>query len=208
MQDDDRDVFSLIRDLNILWKDVYPHLARHIAEVYGRRGGTVMEAGPFCGVICELRRQGIGDSFCIASFPEQMGPHYAEQLKAQGRSRGITIVDTDPGLKLIDDGSIDRLIFRGALFFPSLFTVDYRAIERVLKPGGVAFVGGGCGKYTTPDVISPIADLSRRLNLLIGKKEVTADAIARDLSENGMTDRASITTDGGLWIILGKEDKR
>lgn len=208
MQIGNNDKFSLARDINTLWKDVYPFLARHIAEVYGRRGGAVMEVGPFCGVIHELDRQGIGDSFTIASFPEQMKPHYAEQLNMHGQAGSITIVDTDPGLRGIGDASIDLLIFRGALFFPSLFTVDYRAIERVLKPAGVAFVGGGFGKYTDPGVISPIADLSKRLNLLIGKKEVTTDMVAKDLSENGMTDRAVITTEGGLWIILTKEDNK
>ena len=110
----------------------------------------------------------------------------------------------DPHLKEIDDNSIDLLIFRGALFFPSLFTIDYRAIERVLKPSGTAFVGGGFGKYTPPDVISPIADLSRKLNLLIGKKEVTTDMIKKDLRDNDMMDRAAITTDGGLWIVIQK----
>ncbi len=40
--------------------------------LYGKSGGTVAEVGPFCGVVHELHRQGIGDSFYIASFPEQM----------------------------------------------------------------------------------------------------------------------------------------
>lgn len=204
MQNENGDIFSLVRDINTLWKDVYPFLARHITEVYGRRGGAVMEVGPFCGVIYELNRQGIGDSFCIASFPEQVGPYYTGQLAIEGQTGSVTVVDTDPGLDLINDASIDLLIFRGALFFPSLFTVDYRAIERVLKPAGVAFVGGGFGKYTPPGVIAPIADLSRRLNLLIGKKEVTTDMVMKDLSENGMADRAAITTEGGLWIVLKK----
>lgn len=200
------DVFSLVRDINSLWNDVYPYLARHIAEVYGRNGGTVMEAGPFCGVIHELARQGIGESFFIASFPEEMEAYYTEQLEIQKQTDSITIVDADPGLRGVDDGSIDLLVFRGALFFPSLFTVDYRAIQRVLKPAGCAFVGGGFGKYTPPGVISPVADRSRELNLLIGKEEVTHGMIVHDLNENGVAGSSVITTEGGLWIIMRKED--
>jgi hypothetical protein len=201
------DLFSLVRDINSLWQDVYPHLAQHIAEVYGAAGGAVMEVGPFCGVIHELARQGIGDSFFIASFPEQMKAYYAEKIEMQKQTGNIAIIDTDPRLHRVDDGSIDLLIFRGALFFPSLFTVDYRAIQRVLKPQGCAFIGGGFGKYTPPEVISPLADRSRELNLLIGKKEVTTDMVAHDLRESGMAGLCAVTTDGGLWIIMRKEDK-
>ena len=207
MQNEKKDIFSRVRDINTLWKDVYPYLARHIIDVYGRRGGAVMEVGPFCGVIHELNRQGIADSLYIASFPEEMKTYYAEQLEIQGQTDSITIIETGPQLNEIDDNSIDLVIFRGALFFPSLFAIDYRAVHRVLKPSGTAFVGGGFGKYTPPDVISPIADLSRKLNLLIGKKEITIDMIVKDLAENGMMDRATITTDGGLWIIIQKGDR-
>ena len=47
----------------------------------------------------------------------------------------------------------------------------------------MAIIGGGFGKYTPPDVISPIADLSRKLNLLLGKREVTTDMIEKDLRD-------------------------
>ncbi|HOC46491.1 MAG: hypothetical protein PHT96_03960 [Syntrophorhabdaceae bacterium] len=204
MHDEKKDIFSLVRDINTMWKDIYPCLARHVIDVYGRRDGAVMEVGPFCGVIHELKRQGIGDSFYIASFPEPMKKYYVEQVKSQGHTDSITIIETGPQLLEIDNNSIDLVIFRGALFFPSLFTIDYRAIERVLKPAGTAFVGGGFGRYTPPEVISPIADLSRKLNLLIGKQEMTSDMIVKDLRANNVMERATITEEGGLWIIIRK----
>ena len=126
----------------------------------------------------------------------------------EGQSDTITIVGTGPDLAGFDDDSVDLLIFRGALFFPALFTIDYRAIYRVLATGGCAFIGGGFGKYTPHSVISPIADRSRELNLLIGKKEVTTGMIGRDLNESSMADRCAIIEEGGLWIIMRKEDKK
>jgi hypothetical protein len=204
MPDETKDVCALARDINVLWKDIYPYLARHIADTYGKSSGTVAEVGPFCGVIHDLSRQGIGDSFYIASFPGQMKTYYAEEVKRGGHAGSVTIIETGPHLREFDDNSIDLLVFRGALFFPSLFTIDYRAIDRVLAPSGTAIIGGGFGKYTPPDVISPIADLSRKLNLLLGKREMTTDMIEKDLRENDMMDRAAITTGGGLWIVLKK----
>jgi len=117
----------------------------------------------------------------------------------------IDTVMTTPTLTGVDDNSVDLLVFRGALFFPSFFTIDYQAILRVLKPGGTMFAGGGFGKYTPAGVIRPIAERSRKLNLLIGKTEVTVDRIRRDLETNNITENAGIITEGGLWVVMKKD---
>lgn len=197
-------MLPLIREINILWETVYPHLARHIGEVYGRTTGAVLEVGPFCGVIYDLVRQGIGSSFRIASFPRGMDTFYAGETEKQRLRGTIDIVRTSPDLSGIEDNTIDLLIFRGALFFPSLFKVDYQALLRVLRDGGTAFVGGGFGKYTPTEVIRPLSDRSRELNYLIGKKETTVDDIRKDLEAAGITEGVEVVAEGGLWVVLKK----
>jgi len=197
-------MLPLICEINTLWETVYPHLARHIGEVYGRTAGAVLEVGPFCGVVYDLLRQGIGSSFRIASFPRGMDNFYAGEIEKRSMGDTLDIVRTSPDLSGIEVATIDLLVFRGALFFPSLFKVDHRAILRLLRPGGTAFVGGGFGKYTPPEVIRPLADRSRELNYLIGKKETTVDDIRKDLEAAGITENARIITEGGLWILLKK----
>jgi hypothetical protein len=198
-------MLPLIRDINTLWEPVYPHLARHIGEVYGRRAGSVLEVGPFCGVLYDLVRQEIGSFFRIASFPHGMGSFYAGEIEKRGMRDIIDIVRTSPDLSGIEDGTIDLLVFRGALFFPSLFKVDHQALLRVLRAAGTAIVGGGFGKYTPAEVIRPLADRSRELNYLIGKKETTVDEIQKDLKAAGITDNAEVVTEGGLWVIIRKD---
>ncbi|OPX99865.1 MAG: hypothetical protein A4E60_02611 [Syntrophorhabdus sp. PtaB.Bin047] len=197
-------MLPLICEINTLWETVYPHLARHIGEVYGRTSGAVLEVGPFCGVVYDLVRQGIGSSFRIASFPRDMDTFYTGEIEKRSMGDTVDIIGTSPDLSGIEDSTIDLLVFRGALFFPSLFKVDHRAILRVLRPGGTAFVGGGFGKYTPPEIIRPLADRSRELNYLIGKKETTVDDIRKDLEAAGITENARIITEGGLWILLKK----
>jgi hypothetical protein len=65
-------------------------------------------------------------------------------------------------------------------------------------------VGGGFGKYTPPEVIRPLADRSRELNYLIGKKETTVDDIRKELEENNITENTEIVTEGGLWVVMKK----
>jgi hypothetical protein len=193
-----------VREINLLWEPVYPYLAHHIANVYGRGDGAVHEVGPFCGVIYDLVRQQTGASFCIASFPAGMQSFYAGEIERRKMEEIVRVVPTTPELTGIGDNTVDLLVFRGALFFPSFFTVDHQAILRALKPGGTAFVGGGFGKYTPPEVIRPLADRSRELNYLIGKKETTVDDIRKELEENNITENTEIVTEGGLWVVMKK----
>lgn len=197
-------MFGLIAEINRLWEPVYPYLVQHIEEVYSRSDGNVLEIGPFCGVIFEMARESVGTSFGIASFPAKMSDYYAAETAAHAMAGRISIIKTDPALSGIADNSIDLVVFRGALFFPALFRVDYKAIERVLVENGVAFVGGGFGKYTPSTAIAPIGNRSRELNLLIGKTEVTADSVAHDITACDLSSKTEVITDGGLWVVMKK----
>jgi hypothetical protein len=138
------DIFKI----NQLWEPVYPYLARHVKELYGHTYGKIVEVGPFCGVIYELYKEGIGDSYHIYSFPEGMEKFYIEELKKREIQDRIEASHQDPSLKDVPNNYADLVIFRGAFFFPFLFQFDLPAIHRIMKPQGVAFAGGGYGEYT------------------------------------------------------------
>ena len=141
-------MLELIQRIDELWEPVYPHLARHISEVYGRRDGVILEIGPFAGVLGSLAKGGVGHRHVVAAFPVGMAGFFHHYFMRTGLQNKIHVVQTDISLSGIHDAAIDLVIFRGALFFPSLFRVDYAAIARVLRTGGVAMIGGGFGKYT------------------------------------------------------------
>lgn len=198
------DAQNFIQEINELWEPVYPYLAKHISEAYGRKDGVVLEIGPFCGVIYSLISQGIGSQFMIGSFPNEMKLFFNDQIRKKGLVEKVSIVETDQSLTGIHENSADLVIFRGALFFPSIFRVDYCAVKKVLRPGGVAMIGGGFGKFTPGEVIRPIAERSKDLNLKIGKIEVTALQIKDDIKASGVAIESEIIHEGGLWVILHK----
>jgi SAM-dependent methyltransferase len=197
-------ILNLIKEIDLLWHDVYPHLALHIRQTYGRDEGRILEIGPFCGTIFDLCRQGCGSAFIIGAFPSGMADFFRKESKRQGLAETIGIVETDASLAAFCDKSVDLAIFRGALFFPSLFQTDFRAIDRILKPGGLALVGGGFGKLTPEPVINAIARRSRDLNLSLGKIEVKEEDVRKALFSAGLAGRTRIITEGGLWVIIRK----
>lgn len=197
-------LLNLIQEIDQLWEPVYPFLANHISESYGRNDGVILEIGPFCGVIYTLMAQGVGSKFMIGAFPPEMTPFFNDHISNKGLAGKIDIIETDQSLTGIQEDSIDLVIFRGALFFPSLFRVDYQAVKRVLKSGGIAMIGGGFGKFTPPEVIRPIAEQSKELNLMIGKVEVTAEQVEEDIKASETLVDYKIVHEGGLWAFLRK----
>ncbi|MCX5804727.1 MAG: hypothetical protein NT010_01485 [Proteobacteria bacterium] len=193
-----------IKELYDLWNPVYPYLTRHIGEIYGREGGDILEMGPFCGAVFSMKVQEIGDSFSIASFPQGMRYFFREEAKKHGSDNPVRIIESNASLAGVTELSIDLVIFRGALFFPSLFSVDFSAIYRVLREKGVAMVGGGFGKYTPKVVIDTIGERSRDLNLRIGKTEIMVDGLYEDINTGKIPGHVEIVSEGGLWVIMKK----
>jgi hypothetical protein len=196
---------SLIQEIDRLWEPVYPYLARQIVELYGRRDGNVLEIGPFCGVLFSLERMKIGRSFLIATFPTGMGSFFRKETERRKVGGRIEVIETDPSLKDLDNKRFDLVIFRGAFFFPFLFQVTFSSIDRVLSKNGMAFVGGGFGKYTPEGVIQEIGKRSRDLNLRIGKVEVKEEALRQEIEKSGIKGTWKILSEGGLWVIIKKE---
>ena len=197
-------ILGLIQEINQLWDPVYPYLANHIYAVYTKKDGVILEIGPFCGVILALMAQGVGSKFIIGAFPTGIELFFHNYLKKKGLIGEISVAETDESLAGIRENSIDLVIFRGALFFPSLFRVDYHAISRVMKTGGLAMIGGGFGKFTPPEVIRTIAERSKDLNFRIGKIEVTAAEVKGDIEASGAVANYRIVHEGGLWVLLNK----
>jgi hypothetical protein len=195
---------TLIEELNLLWEPIRPDLARQIEELYRRRDGHILEMGPFSGLIFELVRRNIGQSFSIAAFPKAAIPLYQPEAQKHGLEDRVRIIGSDSSLSNIGEGSVDLVIFRGALFFPNLFQVDFSAIYRTLSTEGIAFIGGGFGKYTPPEVISQIGKRSEQLNVAMGRVRITVESVRDQLRASTLEEKCEITTEGGLWVVLRK----
>lgn len=191
-------------EINRLWEPVRPYLVEQVRELYDRTDGAILEIGPFSGLIFTLAQQRIGDSFMIAAFPESTVAAMLGEARSLTLADSVSIIPTQSNLDNLRDESADLIIFRGALFFPSLFQTDFAALYRVLRVNGVAFVGGGYGSHTPPELIARIGERSRELNLAIGKVDIEPDGVRKTLDALGLPWKAEIITNGGLWVVIRK----
>jgi len=82
--------------------------------------------------------------------------------------------------------------------------MDFGAIYRTLRAGGMAFVGGGFGKFTPSEVINQIGKRSEQLNAALGKVKVTVENVKSQLVSSHLEEKCEITNEGGLWILMRK----
>jgi hypothetical protein len=195
---------NLIVELNLLWEPIRPYLARQIEGLYDRQDGNILEIGPFSGLIFALAQKNVGKTFLIAAFPQATIPLYRKEARKLGLEDRVKIIESDSSLTGITDESIDLAIFRGALFFPGLFQIDFEAIYKTLNTKGIAFVGGGFGKHTPPEVIRQIGKQSEQLNAMMGKVRVTEESVWNQVRSGHLEENCEITTEGGLWVVMKK----
>ena len=193
-----------IEELNLLWEPIRPYLVRQIEELYGRRDGSILEIGPFSGLIFALAQKRVGQTFLMAVFPQAAIPPYQQEARKHGLENRVRIIESDSSLIGIPDDSVDLAIFRGALFFPSLFQVDFGAIYRTLRTAGIGFVGGGFGKHTPAEIIRQIGKRSEQLNAAMGRVRITVESVQDQLRSSHLEEKCEITTDGGLWVVMKK----
>ncbi len=194
-----------LKELKNLWRRVYPYLVAHIMGDYRRDSGSVLELGPFSGGISlELARLYPGLSITIADELPEVVEYLEEEISASGLSEGIAVEKTDLNRLAFDDSQFDLIISRGVFFFLNKKENLLREIFRVLKEGGMAFIGGGYGKGVPQEIINEIADESHDINERLGRRWFSIEELEELVRKSGLTDNCKIEDEGGVWLVIRK----
>ena len=194
-----------LKRVNDLWKKVYPYLASQIMEEYQRNSGSILELGPFSGGISrELMALYPELKVTIAAESPDVIEYIGEEIEGFGLSEKIDIIETSYNSLVFSDDRFDLVILRGGFFLLDSGGQLFREIFRVLKPGGMAFVGGGYGKDIPLELIAEIADESRELNDRLGRIRVGVEELKEIIKRSQLAERCSIVEKGGLWVYIRK----
>jgi len=198
------DMHDLAR-VNQLWGKVYPYLGDQVLGYYAKDWGDVLEWGPFSGGISfALQSKNPNLKIKIAVEEEDVYRLMQKMLKDGGYGDKIHL-DKSRLIPLVyGDQAFDLVIIRGAYFFLDQEGAALREVYRVMKPGGVGFIGGGYGKNTPQTTIDGIADESRLLNDRLGRIRVTVDMLREMVRKSGLSDHVKVVSEGGLWLLLEK----
>ncbi len=130
-----------------LFKNVYRLLAQQIYGDFGINEGVCIDVGSGpCGLSIELAK--ITDlQFYALDIDPAVFPIARRKLNEARLMHRFSLVTGDAQDMPFKDGLADLIVSRGSFLFWDDQVAAFREVYRVLKPGGVAFVGGGMGRF-------------------------------------------------------------
>lgn len=193
---------------------IYAYYAQQIKEKTTITKGLCVDAGSGGGYLgLELAKISDLDFIFLDISPQALekAKHHIAEDGLQQRARTLLAdVHNIP----LEDGSVDLVISRGSLPFWKDPVKAFKEIERILAPGGQAYVGGGRG---TPEIREQIAAHRAALGQArpdskLGKNGVPSGAPSRmmDRDFNEIMKQTGIARfsvnkgDDGLWIRIWK----
>ena len=188
---------------------VYRLLARQIIEDYRIERGICVEIGSGDGKLgLELAKLTelhiyMVDINCDALRRALRNAHEAN---LSGR---ITVIPARAEQLPFAEGSADLVVSRGSIFFWEDRPRGLREAYRILKPGGVAFVGGGLSRYVSEEerrefVRARMAALKDEESRREWMRLRSSLYFRRILHQAGIQDFKLIADPPGIWVEIWK----
>ncbi|MDD2444413.1 MAG: class I SAM-dependent methyltransferase [Desulfotomaculaceae bacterium] len=187
---------------------VYPVIAEQIKHKTGIIRGTCLDIGCGGGYL-GIAMAGITElDVYLFDASQEMLKIAAGNIAGRGLEQRIQTLPGDVHKIPLDDNSIDLVISRGSVFFWRDRQKAFQEIHRVLKPGGVAFIGGGFGTTALKEQITSVMEKRNnnwreKLKKNIGENAV--EGFAETLRKAEISPFEIDRNEAGLWIIIRRE---
>lgn len=186
---------------------IYSYYAARILEKTGISSGSCLDVGCGGGYLGLALARITALDFVFLDMSQDMLRCAEENISAYGLTgRAVTQLGQVQAIPL-SDASVDLVISRGSVPFWDELSTAFREINRVLKPGGSAYVGGGLGDPKTRDAIRERMEkedpewLENRRTLPRHDNRHYYDALEAAGIDSYTLDRG----DDGMWIVFRRE---
>jgi len=188
---------------------IYPYLARQVRDDYKITSGVAVDAGSGPGYwSIELAKATDLRVYALDLDPEAV-KIVRRNIKSAGLEGRVEAVEGNVQKMPFKDDFADLVISRGSYPFWKDKVAAFKEILRILKPGGVAYVGGGLGSLIPDEERTRIRDImdARKIGPPAAL-EVSFEDMSRILREAGIPE-FRISPDAGclcgLWVEFKKK---
>lgn len=184
---------------------IYPVIAEQVLAWSGIRDGLCLDLGSGPGLLSVALAEK-SDLTVIALDADPAMARIAQETAA-GRTDRVAPVTGDVHRMPVRDDTASLIVSRGSLFFWEDRVQAFREIERVLRPGGVAFVGGSFGTAALRDRI--FAQMRRRnpnwdRDVARRSGQATPDQLRRELAASAVACSRIREEEAGFWVEIRK----
>ncbi|MGB4280227.1 MAG: class I SAM-dependent methyltransferase [Methanoculleus sp.] len=184
---------------------IYPVIAEQVLAWSGIRDGLCLDLGSGPGLLSVALAEK-SDLTVIALDADPAMARIAQETAA-GRTDRVAPVIGDVHRMPVRDDTASLIVSRGSIFFWEDRVQAFREIERVLRPGGVAFVGGSFGTAALRDTI--FAQMRRRnpnwdRDVARRSGQATPDQLRRELAASAVACSRIREEEAGFWVEIRK----
>lgn len=185
---------------------IYPVIAEQALAWSGIRGGIALDLGSGPGLLSVALAKK-SDLFVVALDADPAMSRIA-RTTADGCAGRVIPVTGDVHCMPLCDNTVSLVVSRGSIYFWEDRPRAFLEIERVLRPGGVAYVGGSFG---TPELREAIFTEMRRRNpnwdqdVARRSGRATPDTLQKELAESGVGHARIREEEEGMWVEIKKD---
>ncbi|MFW5867486.1 MAG: class I SAM-dependent methyltransferase [Armatimonadota bacterium] len=186
---------------------LYPALAQQIVDDFRITEGTCVDVGGGSGALSFALAERTDLTFYVLDIDPWAVRMCNYVAMEQGMMDRVTGVLGDAQNMLFRDEFADIVVSRGSIFFWPDQLAGVRECYRILKPGGVAYVGGGFSRILDPAIRTPLAEAkvrSTKAGEIEGWRPLDADLVERAKAagiEDIEFEREPIA---GQWLVIRK----
>jgi len=185
---------------------IYPALAQQIVQDYGVTKGVCVDMGGGCGSLAMALAK-ITELKVYVLDIDPAAVRLCGLLTDEAGLRGrIMPIEGDAQDMPFRDNFADLVISRGSIFFWPDQLAGLREAYRVLKPGGVAYIGGGFSRGLNPAIRTPLAEEAAKMHQSRqgGWRALDEDLVARARQAGIENVRLEAEPIAGWWIEMRK----
>lgn len=193
-------------DDNHPFATMYPLLARQFVEDYGITGGRCLDigtgGGPLLielGKITELELVGLDiDPEALVLAAENARRHGLDPSRFSWHRGDVHALP-------LPSGFADLAVSRGSIPFWDDHTCAFQEIHRVLRPGGLAVIGGGFSRYQSTEEISRMRPAwARKDNPEKRARWLHPEFLENSLKQAGVACFDIAEDFSGTWAVIRK----
>lgn len=142
----------MLKSFYPMLQPIYPLLAQQFVDDYSLDGGIAVDIGTGPGYLgLELAKITNMEMYFLDYAPEAIEKCKAN-VSAWDLENHLHFIEADVASIPMDSDTVDFAMSRGSLWFWEEPVKGLQEIARILKPEGIAFIGGGLGRYA-PDTM-------------------------------------------------------
>jgi len=185
---------------------IYPVIAQQALAWSGIRDGIALDLGSGPGLLSVALAE--KSDLVVVALDADPAMSLIARTTAAGSAGRVIPVTGDVHCMPIRDNNVSLVVSRGSIYFWEDRPRAFLEIERVLRPGGVAYVGGSFG---TPELREAIFTKMRQRNpnwdsdVARRSGQATPGTLRRELAESGVVHARLREEEEGMWVEIRKD---